>query len=184
MSKTGLFIGRFQPFHLGHLESIKFALDKVDTLIIAIGSAQKSHEKRNPFTAGERIQMIRNTLYKISTIDLQKIIFIPTPDNNIHLLWTHNIDILVPPYDIIFTNDPFTIFLFQERHKNIIKPKLYNRNIFSGTMIRKFMIDDNDKWKNLVHKEVFSLIDKIKGVERLQLISKLHENEYTDHKKH
>ncbi|MGD1835809.1 MAG: nicotinamide-nucleotide adenylyltransferase [Nitrososphaeraceae archaeon] len=184
MSKTGLFIGRFQPFHLGHLESIKFALDKVDTLIIVIGSAQKSHEKRNPFTAGERIQMIRNTLYEISTIDLQKIIFIPIPDNNIHLLWTYNIDILVPQYDIVFTNDPFTIFLFQERHKNVIKPKLYNRNIYSGTMIRKFMIDDNDKWKNLVHKEVFSLIDKIKGVERLQLISKLHENEYTDHKKH
>lgn len=33
----GLFVGRFQPFHLGHLHVIKELLEKVDELIIAIG---------------------------------------------------------------------------------------------------------------------------------------------------
>jgi nicotinamide-nucleotide adenylyltransferase len=58
----GLFIGRFQPFHLGHLATVKFALKNVEELVIIIGSAQKSHELRNPFTAGERIQMIKDSL--------------------------------------------------------------------------------------------------------------------------
>ncbi|MFZ0697114.1 MAG: adenylyltransferase/cytidyltransferase family protein, partial [Nitrososphaeraceae archaeon] len=39
----GLFIGRFQPFHLGHLATIKFALKTVEQLVITVGSADKSH---------------------------------------------------------------------------------------------------------------------------------------------
>ena len=31
---TGLFIGRFQPFHRGHLATVKYALKKVDALVI------------------------------------------------------------------------------------------------------------------------------------------------------
>ena len=60
--KHGLFVGRFQPFHNGHLHAVKFALGKVDVLWIAIGSAQKSYEKKNPFTAGERLTMIKAVL--------------------------------------------------------------------------------------------------------------------------
>lgn len=51
---NGLLIGRFQPFHLGHLEAILFGLSKVENLWIGIGSSNKSHEMKNPFTADER----------------------------------------------------------------------------------------------------------------------------------
>ena len=54
----GFLIGRFQPFHLGHLEAIKFALSKVEHLHVGIGSSNKSHQERNPFTADERKEMI------------------------------------------------------------------------------------------------------------------------------
>ena len=37
----GFLIGRFQPFHLGHLEAIKFALSKAEHLHIGIGSSNK-----------------------------------------------------------------------------------------------------------------------------------------------
>ncbi|MEM0023032.1 MAG: adenylyltransferase/cytidyltransferase family protein, partial [Archaeoglobaceae archaeon] len=46
-----LFIGRFQPYHLGHHEVVKKILEEVDELIIGIGSAQESHSLENPFTA-------------------------------------------------------------------------------------------------------------------------------------
>ncbi len=39
---NGLLIGRFQPFHLGHLEALQFALSKVDKLWIGLGSSNKS----------------------------------------------------------------------------------------------------------------------------------------------
>ncbi|MGA3854978.1 adenylyltransferase/cytidyltransferase family protein, partial [Bacillus pumilus] len=58
----GFIIGRFQPFHKGHLEVIKKIAEEVDEIIIGIGSAQKSHTLENPFTAGERILMITQSL--------------------------------------------------------------------------------------------------------------------------
>ena len=82
----GAFIGRFQPFHLGHLATVKYALRSY--VIIVIGSAQKSHEPRNPFTAGERIEMIRDSLQADKEISIDKILLIPVPDIEIHGLWT------------------------------------------------------------------------------------------------
>ncbi|MEM3596417.1 MAG: adenylyltransferase/cytidyltransferase family protein, partial [Candidatus Bathyarchaeia archaeon] len=58
---VGLYVGRFQPFHLGHLEVVRSILNRADELIIAIGSSQYSHTRRNPFTAGERVTMIRES---------------------------------------------------------------------------------------------------------------------------
>ena len=60
--KRGLIVGRFQPYHTGHHNAIKKILGKVDELIIVIGSAKQSHEQKNPFTAGERIEMISEAL--------------------------------------------------------------------------------------------------------------------------
>ena len=61
-SQRALFVGRFQPFHLGHQEAILHILREHEEVIIVIGSAQNSHDINNPFTAGERITMIREAL--------------------------------------------------------------------------------------------------------------------------
>ena len=60
--KKGIYIGRFSPFHNGHLESIKNILTQVDEVIIVVGSAQLCYQIQNPFTAGERITMIKLAL--------------------------------------------------------------------------------------------------------------------------
>ena len=73
MMKIGVLVGRFQPFHRGHLKAVDFALKHVDLLYIAVGSAQRSHEPRNPFTAGERIKMIKMALDEAG-FDCRKII--------------------------------------------------------------------------------------------------------------
>ena len=86
MLNRGLFIGRFQPFHLGHLATIKFALKSVEQLVIVVGSADKSHELRNPFTAGERIEMIKSSLDTDNEIEISRIFIIPVPDINVHAL--------------------------------------------------------------------------------------------------
>jgi nicotinamide-nucleotide adenylyltransferase len=170
---TGLFIGRFQPLHYGHIETIKSVLKTVDFLIIIVGSAQNSHELRNPFTAGERIQMIRNTLIKIKEIDISKILIIPVSDTQVHALWTYNIDLLVPKYDLVFTNDPFTIVLYKERGIKTIQPELHHRKKFSGTLIRDYIIKDGD-WKQLVHPETTKIIQDINGIDRLKKIWRKH----------
>lgn len=55
----GVFIGRFQPLHLGHEHTMRHALDRVDKLIVLVGSANVARDPRNPFTFAEREHMIR-----------------------------------------------------------------------------------------------------------------------------
>ena len=56
----GVFIGRFQPLHLGHEHTIRHALDRVKRLIVLIGSANVARDPRNPFTFEERAAMLRS----------------------------------------------------------------------------------------------------------------------------
>ncbi|TRO53847.1 hypothetical protein E2P63_01960 [Candidatus Bathyarchaeota archaeon] len=86
MVKRGLYVGRFQPFHLGHLEAIKDVLKEAEELVIVIGSAQYSHNINNPFTAGERLVMIRRTLLE-ADIDYSRLWVVPVPDVHLHMLW-------------------------------------------------------------------------------------------------
>ena len=52
-------IGRFQPFHNGHLAVLQHALRLADKVIVLVGSAGQPRTTRNPFNAGERAVMIR-----------------------------------------------------------------------------------------------------------------------------
>lgn len=171
--KTGLFVGRFQPFHLGHLATVKFALKSVDSLVIVVGSAQKSHELRNPFTAGERISMIKASLDADSEIDSRKILIIPVPDSDVHSLWTRQVDMLVPKYDVVFANDPFTIHLFNEAVVKTIEAPLHDREKMSGTEVRRRMMADGN-WRELVPVSVSKIIDELRGVERVKMSAGRH----------
>ena len=53
-----IYIGRFQPFHLGHLETVKVALQKAQTVLIMLGSYKVAPDTKNPWNAAEREQMI------------------------------------------------------------------------------------------------------------------------------
>ncbi|MHB1908930.1 MAG: nicotinamide-nucleotide adenylyltransferase [Nitrososphaerales archaeon] len=156
---VGLFIGRFQPFHNGHLSAVKFALNQVDHLYILVGSSQKSHEPRNPFTAGERIVMIRNSLVD-EKIDASKYLIIPIPDAIGHAVWTAFIDQVVPKYDIVFSNDRLTIQLFKEKKVQTIEPPLYERKDYSATEVRRRIREDKD-WKSLVPRAVEEIVEPI-----------------------
>ena len=165
-----LFIGRFQPFHLGHMAAIRFAFTKFDELVIAIGSSQASYEPDNPFTAGERVSMIKDSLNADHTIDCNKTLIIPIPDTNIHSTWTHTVDMLVPKYNAVFTNNTFTAYLFSKRNIRVIEPKLVNRVHLSGTEIRRRMLK-NIKWTQLVPKQTAKIVEDVSGVERVRKIS-------------
>jgi nicotinamide-nucleotide adenylyltransferase len=169
----GLFVGRFQPFHLGHLATVKFALSRLEELIILIGSAQSSHEIRNPFTAGERIQMIKDSLVADSSVDMKKILLIPVSDVNMHSLWTHQVDILVPKYNLVFTNDILTALLFKQRGIEVVEPPLYQRKELSATKVRSRMAKDED-WKELVTIQTAKVVEDIHGIERIKAIIAKH----------
>ena len=74
--KIGLYIGRFQPFHRGHLSVVREALQNCDKLVIAIGSAQESRTKRNPWTFEERKKFIWRSLWGLN----ERVIIVPIED--------------------------------------------------------------------------------------------------------
>jgi len=55
-------MGRFQPFHLGHLDLVRQILKECDEVVIAITSSQFNYLETDPFTAGERIEMIHSSI--------------------------------------------------------------------------------------------------------------------------
>jgi len=57
-----VYIGRFQPPHIGHLKAIHDALKISERIIIIIGSANIAPNIKNPFTDGQRAQMLLNAL--------------------------------------------------------------------------------------------------------------------------
>lgn len=62
MFDTAIYIGRFQPFHLGHYQSCKQALASAKRLIILLGSAQMGPIPKDPWSFSERSDMIRGAL--------------------------------------------------------------------------------------------------------------------------
>ena len=142
----GLLIGRFQPFHLGHLEALQFALSKVDKLYVGLGSSNKPVEKNNPFTAEQRKEMILSSIDD-SMKEKISIYFIPDVDN--HIRWIEKIDTIVPKFDIIFSNDDLTKHLYSKRNIHVLSIPFLNRESLSGTNIRDLIIHDQ-KWDELV----------------------------------
>lgn len=57
-----VFIGRFQPFHNGHLEIVEAALKKAKNLIVVVGSARSGRNIKNPWNFHERVSMISGSL--------------------------------------------------------------------------------------------------------------------------
>lgn len=60
--KTGIFIGRFQPVHQGHVHALGIAASQVDKLYILVGSANQCRSIKNPWTYQERVSMLRTKL--------------------------------------------------------------------------------------------------------------------------
>lgn len=76
----GVFIGRFQPLHIGHEHVIRQALEKVDKLIILVGSANIARNPKNPFTYEERRQMIASA-FPYEIVQEKRIIIAPLDDH-------------------------------------------------------------------------------------------------------
>jgi len=166
MTSRGLYVGRFQPFHLGHLDAIKEVLKSVDELVIAIGSAQYSHNLNNPFTAGERLVMVRQAL-KEADVEYSRIWIVPVPDVHLHMLWVSALEGYTPHFNVVFSNEPLTRRLFMEKGYKVKSIRFFEREIYTSTLIREKMLKD-ESWTSLVPKSVAEFITEIDGVNRLR----------------
>ncbi len=165
------FIGRFQPYHLGHHEVLKEILDETDEIVIGIGSAQESHTIENPFTAGERIMMVDRAVEELKEgVSIEKTYIIPLEDVYRNSLWVSHVTSLCPYFDVVYSNNPLVIRLFREAGFEVKKTRMINRIHYQGAEIRRRMIC-GEKWEDLVPKSIVEVINEIDGVKRLRDIA-------------
>ena len=170
MVKRGLYVGRFQPFHLGHLSAVKAILEDIDELVIVVGSAQYSHTIANPFTAGERLMMVRLALEE-ADLDCRRVWLVPVPDVHLHMLWVSALEGYTPKFDIVYSNEPLTRRLFMEAGYKVKGIRFFERKVYSSTDIRTKMVK-GESWKKFVPKSVATFIAEIDGVNRLSDLTK------------
>lgn len=166
---AAVMIGRYQPFHLGHLELVRQVLDENDEIIILIGSSQANFTLKNPFTAGERVWMIRDSLIE-SKIDLSRVFLVNVIDEENNVKWFSNIKSVSPPFNVLYTGNNFVRTLLKRETIIIKKPKLIEGNLLKGSVIRKLILEDNTKWQDLVSKSVIKIFKEIDAVERIRNI--------------
>jgi nicotinamide-nucleotide adenylyltransferase len=145
---------------------VKKILGEVDEVIVAIGSAQYSHNVNNPFTAGERLVMIREAL-RDEKMDLSRVWLVPVPDVHLHMMWVSALEGYTPRFTVVYSNEPLTRRLFVEAGYEVKDIPLYDRKVYSSTEIRKRMVKGED-WEEYVPRKVSAFIKEIDGVNRLR----------------
>ncbi|MHA1223432.1 MAG: nicotinamide-nucleotide adenylyltransferase [Candidatus Heimdallarchaeaceae archaeon] len=166
-----LYLGRFNPPHKGHVHGIEYILKQqdIDEVIILVGSGEKAYSLKNPFTGGERLEMLKAIVKEY--FDLKKFYIMAIPDTNRNTIWPANVVDLVPHFEVIFTNNPLVQLLFANlAGKEVREIPLVNRKEYSGKDIRNKMIK-GEKWDHLVPEIILPLIEKYKGVERIKQLN-------------
>ena len=169
---TGLYLGRFQPVHNGHILSIKSILEEVDELVIVVGSALKSFSLENPFTAGERIHMLRLALPEAG-IPMDRVLVLAVPDTlppNYHGIYVSQVETYCPAFDVVYTHNPLVRTLFEQAGYDLGNHQVFEREKYWGTTIRDGMLNGGD-WEDRVPESVVRYISEIDGVRRLKQLS-------------
>jgi nicotinamide-nucleotide adenylyltransferase len=163
-----LFIGRFQPFHKGHLLLLQRLSTQYTEIIIGIGSSQYHDTSGNPFSEEERKQMI---IQSLDAEGIHSYRIVSVPDIHDPPFWVDHVCSLVSDFDVVIANNPFTRKLFSEKGFMVKGTAYFYRKQYSGKEIRRRIVH-NEPWMELVPTSVVKIIQNIHGVERIKNTSR------------
>lgn len=148
--RTALVVGRFQPFHKGHLYLIKKALKYADKLLIAVGSSNVSNED-NPLSYEVRKRMLKKVLSE-EKFRNKVVKIVPSPDHPNDDVW---FKLLLKntgrAFDVEIGNNNWVNGIFEKKGFKVIRVPYYRRNIYQGIYIRE-LFTKSKRWENRVPK--------------------------------
>ncbi len=144
----GLFIGRFQPFHKGHLHALESASSLCSELAIGVGSSQEAGTDSNPLPARTRIRIIRAGL-KGTGLDAKRIRFFEIPDSDSNDAWFCSIMGRYPKVDVVFSRTRLVKKIFSGHGITVVSPEWYLRRRLSATRIR-YLIRRGKGWQDRI----------------------------------
>ena len=131
--RRALLPGRFQPFHLGHLHAVRYALSLSRELVIAITAAQYCYTPENPFTAGERAEMIRLALGELYS----RCYLVPVDNVANNALWLRHLSLRTPSFEAVFTNNELVRMLAELEGYRVEPIPFLKREAYEGRVIRR-----------------------------------------------
>lgn len=164
-NNTCLFVGRFQPFHRGHLMVVQGMTKVCDRIVIAVGSCKKSGTEDNPFTAQERIEIIQRALQDEDIIPKHDVAFIEVEDTDNDDDWTSAVLEKAGKVKTLWTGNDWTKECFADTGLEV--QDITEVPGISSTEIRQKMKNDGD-WQEMVPDVVASYIKSIGGVDRVK----------------
>ncbi len=155
--EVGLFMGRFQPAHRGHMFTITEALKLCDTLFVGIGSTAESGTEKNPLNVEERREILEAAMVG-EGINMDKVKIIPIPDFPSDDDWFKYIKENCPKLSVMFTDNPWCIGICENENVSIETP-LLERETISATNMRKTIREGGD-WRPFAPRGAIPVIEK------------------------
>jgi bifunctional NMN adenylyltransferase/nudix hydrolase len=143
--QVAVFLGRFQVFHLGHLQILRKGLEISDSVLVILGSSNKPRTPKDPFTATERQDMI---LANLDSSDISRVQFVCQEDSlyNDHL-WLadlqNKVETQFPKASIALLG---SIKKGESKHLELFPqwvPRLSNATSLGASQIRPIIFDSN-----------------------------------------
>ena len=148
-----LFIGRFQPFHNGHLDALRSILMSFKSVVIIIGSANKV-DSNNPWIVDDRIIMIQSIINQYTNIEIITLDDIEGDDE----AWLQSLQQKVGDFDVIYSGNDWVLDICKKH--TIPCKKISLRLPVSGTMIREKLSQKQDI-KDFVPQVIYNYISEI-----------------------
>lgn len=150
MTKTLLYIGRFQPFTSAHQALVLDALGQCEQLVIGLGSCNQPPSARNPFSVSDREWMVRHSFPYWSRAS---VIRLPDFPGN-HARWILNVcremdqfgDDDWAPYGNEKDETSFYLKIFPERP---FVPYAGPRQVIDATSVRELFFRDPPDWDEI-----------------------------------
>jgi nicotinamide-nucleotide adenylyltransferase len=162
---TCLFIGRFQPFHKGHLMVLKGMVKICHRVVIGIGSPDAPFSTENPFSLAERKEMIQRALQDEDLIPQFNIDLMEIPDQTSDEEWAEQCLQMIEDIDTVWTGNEEVKKCFENKSVKIQTIKEVPG--ISSTNIRQAIKEGKD-WKKMVPEAVVTMMIEVGGVERMR----------------
>lgn len=166
---TGLLVGRFQTYHVGHQSLVKTGLTLCDRLLVLVGSSQECGTERNPLDVETRIEIIR-ACHPTDRVMIHGLADM-TDENDVRPEWGRyllgHVDryIYKAPELMIYGNDEARSRWFDPDDIKDTSEFIVNRGTIpvSATMLRELMVrDERREWMKWVSPKLHKFYDRIR----------------------
>ena len=140
-----------------------------DEIIIAVASSQYNYLKKDPFTSGERMEMIHLALREAG-IDPARYMVSGIENQHNVATWAAYLVAALPKFDRVYSGNPYVSMLLADSGITVVWPDFLHRDAYNATAIRDIMYDGGD-WQERVPAAVARYISLINGINRIRIIS-------------